>query len=288
MKKLKIKEALKKGYEILKASKIESYIIDSQLLLQSVLNKNKVYLLTNMDKEIDNSNVERFMAMIKLRKKYMPVKYILGKCEFMGIDLNIHQGVLIPRPDTEILVSEVLEVLNAEGYTKVCDIGCGSGAIGVSLAYYNKNISVDCFDISSIALKNTEENIKLNGLCKRVNAIYSDLLSVAIENGYHYDTIVSNPPYIKEDDIDSLMKDVKEYEPHSALSGGKDGLDFYKKITKQAVHCLNPGGYLCFEIGFDEMNSVSEILRDSNFHIVKGLKDLAGLDRVIIAKGNFL
>lgn len=288
MKTVKIRHLLTKGYEILKSSHIDSYIIDSQLILQSILNKDKVYLITNMDEEVDNENVQKFMELIQLRKRNMPVKYILGKCEFMGIDFKVYHGTLIPRPDTEVLVNEVLEILKINSFKSVCDVGCGTGAIGISLAYYSEDIIVDCFDISEAALKNTEENIMLNNVSKRVRAVQSDLLRVPIDQGLRYDVIVSNPPYIKEKDIESLMSDVKDYEPLLALSGGEDGLDFYRQITKQAEKCLNPGGYICFEIGYDQMETVGEILKRSNFQVVKGVKDLAGLDRVIIAKGNFL
>lgn len=288
MKILKIKDVLIKGYQILKENDIESYIIDCQLLLQNVLNKDKIYLIINMDEEIDNNSFKKFMSLVELRKKNMPVKYILGKCEFMGIDLTINEGVLIPRPDTEILVEEVLKIINNEKLRKISDVGCGSGAIGISLAHFNKKIEVDCYDISSYALNNTNENIKLNNMQDRINVVYSDLLSTAISKELSYDLIVSNPPYVKNEDINTLMKDVKDYEPYTALAGGIDGLDFYRDITKQAVHLLRPGGYICYEIGYDQMESVGNILKKSNFDVIKRVKDLAGHDRVIIGKGNFL
>lgn len=288
MKILKIKDVLSKGYQILKENDIESYIIDCQLLLQSVINKDKIYLIINMNEEIDNNSFKKFMSLVELRKKNMPVKYILGKCEFMGIDFIINEGVLIPRPDTEILVEEVLKIIDNEKLIKISDVGCGSGAIGISLGHYNKNIEVDCYDISSYALENTKENIKLNNMQDRINVIYSDLLSTAISKKLSYDLIVSNPPYIKNEDINTLMKDVKDYEPYTALAGGMDGLDFYRDITKQAVCALRPGGYICYEIGYDQMESVSKILKKSNFEIIKRVKDLSGHDRVIIGKGNFL
>ena len=184
----------------------------------------------------------------------MPIKYILGKAEFMGLDFNVKEGVLIPRPDTEILVEEVLKNIDENEKLEVCDLCCGSGAIGLSLATFRKNISVDLVDIDNIPKEVTINNIENLSLEGRTNFIQSDLFSNL--QGKTYDIIVSNPPYIRNEVIETLMDDVKNYEPHLALAGGEDGLVFYRKIIKESKYYLKDNGILAFEIGHDQGEDV--------------------------------
>ena len=161
----------------------------------------------------------------------MPVRYILGEVDFMGLDFYIEEGVLIPRSDTEVLVEEVLKIIDKDKELKVCDLCSGSGAIGISLAHYRKNIMVDLIDFYEKPEKISKKNIVRNNLENKVKFIKSDLLKEPIKELKKYDIIVSNPPYIKEDVIDTLMNDVKNYEPRTALSGGHSGLIFYERIV---------------------------------------------------------
>lgn len=273
------------GVKILKDNNIETYILDTQLLLGKVLKKDKLYLITHRDEEVGKEDENSFFDLLGKRKEKMPMKYILGESEFMGLDFYLEEGVLIPRGDTEILVEEVLKLISENDKSKVCDLCCGSGAIGIALAYYRKNIKVDAIDYYDTPQKVTIENIKRHSLQERVNFIKSDLLGKVIESGEKYDYLVSNPPYIREDVIETLMDDVKKYEPHTALSGGKDGLDFYKRIIKESKYVLNSNGILAFEIGYDQAEDLEELMKEENFINIKVIKDLAGLDRVII--GNF-
>lgn len=273
------------GVKILKDNNIETYILDTQLLLGKVLKKDKLYLITHRDEEVGKEDENSFFDLLGKRKEKMPMKYILGESEFMGLDFYLEEGVLIPRGDTEILVEEVLKLISENDKSKVCDLCCGSGAIGIALAYYRKNIKVDAIDYYDTPQKVTIENIKRHRLQERVNFIKSDLLGKVIESGEKYDYLVSNPPYIREDVIETLMDDVKKYEPHTALSGGKDGLDFYKRIIKESKYVLNSNGILAFEIGYDQAEDLEELMKEENFINIKVIKDLAGLDRVII--GNF-
>ena len=213
----------------------------------------------------------------------MPVKYILGRCEFMGLNFIVREGVLIPRPDTEVLVEEVNKIVEKFDYKNICDLCCGSGIIGISIANYTKVINVISYDISPVACEVTQENIVNLNLLSKVKVKCSDLLSDAISLGKTFDVVVSNPPYIKEAEIETLMEDVKKYEPHIALNGGIDGLDFYRKITKQSYKVLNAGGMLAFEIGFDQKYEVGEILLENGYERHYGIKDLSGKDRAIIA-----
>ena len=212
----------------------------------------------------------------------MPVKYILNKCEFMGIDLYVEEGVLIPRDDTELLVDEVLKSIQEDEEKQVCDLCCGSGAIGISLAHLRKNIKVDVLDYYPIPEKVTLLNIEKHNLKDRVFFTKSDLLDIPIKNSKKYDIIVSNPPYIEEEEIAKLMDDVQKYEPHTALSGGIDGLDFYRRIVSQSCEVLKENGILAFEIGYNQGEAVKSLMESNNFKNVRVIKDFASLDRIVI------
>lgn len=277
-----IEELINTGTKTLKDSGIDTARLDSELLLGNVIDKERLYLITHKEETVSKEQCAKFFDMIEKRRKKMPVKYILNKCEFMGIDLHVEEGVLIPRDDTELLVDEVLKNIKEDSEMQVCDLCCGSGAIGISLAYLRKNIKVDVLDYYPIPEKVTLINIKKHNLQDRVSFIKSDLLQVPIGNSKKYDIIVSNPPYIEEEEIGKLMDDVQKYEPHTALSGGTDGLDFYRKIVNQSSEVLNENGILAFEIGYNQGEAVKSLMEENNFKDVNVIKDFASLDRIVI------
>lgn len=277
-----IGELLEFGSKKLKEKSIDSYMLDAQLLLGMVLGKDKIYLITNRDKEVSHKDEKEYIALIEKRSSKMPIKYILGETEFMGFDFDVEEGVLIPRGDTEILVEELLSIINEDEELNICDLCSGSGAIGISLAMNRKNIKVDEIDNYDIPEKVTKSNIVKHGLENRVNFIKSDLLEEAIKAEKKYDIIVSNPPYIKACEIEGLMDDVKLYEPHVALDGGEDGLIFYRRIIEESKLTLNEKGILAFEIGHDQGLDVRILMEEAGFSNVKLVKDLAGLDRVLL------
>lgn len=270
--------------KMLKSKKIDTARLDSQLILGKVLNKDKIYLMINSNKEVEKEKEEEFLNLINKRMENMPVRYILGEVDFMGLDFYIEEGVLIPRSDTEVLVEEVLKIIVEDEKLYVCDLCSGSGAIGISLAYYRKNIIVDLIDFYEKPEEISKKNIIKNNLENQVNFIKSDLLKEPIKNLKQYDIIVSNPPYIKEDVIETLMDDVKNYEPRSALSGGDSGLIFYERIVEESKKVLKENGILAFEIGYDQGDSVSNIMKNNGYIDIKVVKDLAGLDRVVIGR----
>ena len=285
----KIEELINTGTTTLKENGIDTARLDAELLLGNVIEKNRVYLITNREEEVSAENTKKYFDLIEKRRNKMPVKYILNKCEFMGIDFYVEEGVLIPRGDTEILVDEVLKNIQDDEEKNICDLCSGSGAIGIALAHFRQNIKVDLIDNYPIPEKVSIINIKENNLENRVSFIKSDLLEKAIENKNSYDIIISNPPYIEEEEIENLMDDVKKYEPHIALNGGIDGLDFYKKIIKQRQVVLKNNGILAFEIGYNQAEKVKLLMKESNFTNVKVVKDFASLDRVVIGfKAEFL
>lgn len=278
---MKIQQLLTKGYEILKYNN-ENYILDSQLILGKVLNLDRVSIIANREKEVNEKSVIEYFRLIDLRKNKMPLKYITEETEFMGISFFVKQGVLIPRPDTEILVEEVLKLTNKKDKLTICDVCCGSGAIGLSIAKISETSEVYCSDISEEAKEVTSKNIELLSLNHKASFVKSDLLQFAIDNKLKFDIVVSNPPYIRTSVIPTLMEDVKDYEPYIALWGGEDGLNFYRSITKQSLKVLNKHGILAYEIGYDQAEEVKAILEANGFSNIKVIKDLAGMDRVVI------
>lgn len=279
-----IGELLIDGNKILKEANIDTYILDVQLLLGKVLGKDKLYLITNKEEEVSKIKEREFYKLINQRKDKMPIKYILKSAEFMGLEFQVEEGVLIPRGDTEILVEETLKFIKNERRYDICDLCCGSGAIGISIAYLKENTNVDLIDYYEIPEKVTKKNIRKHNLDSRTNFIKSDLLKEPISMNKKYDILVSNPPYIKDEVIETLMDDVKKYEPHTALSGGEDGLYFYKKIIDDSNKILKDNGVLAFEIGHDQGKEVSDLMIEKGYKNVRVIKDLAGHDRVVIGE----
>lgn len=274
-----ISEALKQAKQKLKNIGIDTYSLDSELILCEVTGFNKTQLFIKDDYELSEKEESLFKAYLERREKKEPIAYIFGRQEFMALNFKVNPYTLIPRPDTEVLVEKLIEEVNLKGYKKLLDIGTGSGAIAISTLKYTKNSEFDAIDISQGALDTAKLNAQENGVISRINFIKSDIFENI--NNKKYDVIVSNPPYIKTDIIDGLEDNVKKYEPFSALDGGKDGLYFYRKITEGAVSRLNAKGLLIYEIGYDQGLEVSQLMKEHGFEGISVLKDLAGLDRVV-------
>lgn len=279
---MKIKDLILKATNILKENDIESYNLDSRLLLAHVLGKDKLYILVNIDEEVSLEDEKKFFDLVEMRRENMPMQYILGHVEFMGMEFIVKEGVLVPRGDTEILVEEVLENIDEKEDIDVIDLCCGSGAIGLALAHFRSNIHVDLVDLYPVPEEVTNINMKRFELESRTSFIKSDLLEEIKIQGKKYDILVSNPPYIQDEEVGKLMDDVKNYEPHTALCGGKDGLDFYRRIITDAPSVLKGKKILAFEIGYDEGIQVKTLMENVGFKNVIVKKDLAGLDRVVI------
>ena len=259
-----------------KESNIETYSLDAQLILCHVLNLDKIKLITNDSLVIDDNNLLTIESMVIRRLNNEPMQYILGKCEFMGLMFYVNEGTLIPRSDTEILVEEAINIIKKNNYKSAIDIGTGSGAIAISLNKYT-NIAMTAVDISTKALEVAKKNAVANDA--NVEFINSDLFH-NVNN--KYDIIVSNPPYIEKNIIPTLMPQVKDFEPLLALDGGEDGLDFYKIIINDAINYINAKGCIIFEIGYNQGLAVSNILKDNGYTNISVIKDLAGLDRVVV------
>ncbi len=275
---MKIKEALVKGIEELKLNNIEEASLKARILLAHVLNQNKEYLIIHSEDEIDET---QFFKFIKKHIEGEPIQYITNKQEFMAMEFYVDENVLIPQPDTETLVEEVIVLANKEEKLKILDLCTGSGCIGISLAKYIKNSSVYATDISNKALQIAKLNCEKNMLKNNITFIESDMFKNINEE---FDFLVSNPPYIETNVIDTLSNEVKK-EPKIALDGGEDGLRFYKEIANEAYKYLKSNGYLCLEIGYNQKEEVTKILEKTNkYKDTYSKKDLAGNDRIIITR----
>ncbi len=272
-----LKEALTFGKDLLKQTGIEEYETDAWLLLEGACKctRNDYYL--RGEKPLTKEQEALWKDYLEKRVKRIPVQHILGVQDFMGLTFQVTPDVLCPRQDTEVLVEEALKYLKPGN--RILDLCTGSGCILISLLKYAKDCTGTGADLSEKALKVAEENAEnLNIEC---TLIHSDLFE-KIEG--RFDMIVSNPPYIATKEIDALMPEVRDMEPRMALDGKEDGLFFYREIVREAHRYLNPEGWLLFEIGYDQGQAVSEMMKSAGFAGIKVIKDLAGLDRVVKGK----
>ena len=276
-----IKQALSKGMIMLKSNKVESPKLKARLLLQYVLKLKREQIIIYDNKEITQQEGKAYMQSLEQLIKGVPLQHITNSQEFMKMNFYVNSDVLIPRPDTEILVEEVIKIGKEKKNLTILDLCTGSGAIAVSIAKYLPSAKVYASDVSKKALEVAKTNAKNNEVEDKIEFINSDLFE-KIEG--KFDIIVSNPPYIRTEVIKTLDKEVQK-EPMLALDGGKDGLDFYRKIVEGAYPHLKFDSYLCFEIGYDQKEEVTEIIKNGKVYSETYCKkDLYGNDRVIITR----
>lgn len=275
-----IKQAITKGMIMLKSNNVESPKLKARLLLQYVLDKPRQYIIVYDNKEIDKQQQWQYFVNIEKLTKGIPLQHITHRQEFMKMDFFVDENVLIPRPDTEILVEEVIKIAQKYNSPRILDLCTGSGAIAISLKKIVPNADITAVDISEKALEIAQKNAEK--LEAKINFVKSNLFD-KLDNK-KFDIIVSNPPYIRKDEIKKLSEEVQK-EPKIALDGGEDGLDFYRIIAEQAINYLKTGSFLCFEIGYNQKNDVIKIIEDEqNYKNTYCKKDLYGNDRIIITQ----
>lgn len=279
------------GASRLTASDIAEAALDARLLLEYVCGTDRNTLLVHGDREVSGEECERYHSLIEKRGQHIPLQHLTGEQEFMGLTFKVNEHVLVPRQDTEILVEEVMK--NLHDGMRILDMCTGSGCILLSLLQYSNDCVGVGVDLSAEALAVAGENYdRLKENKPEMDAVFLqgnlfealDVLAGADHSGEaaeKFDIIVSNPPYIRTDVIDTLMPEVRDHEPLMALDGMADGLHFYREITREAKAYLNRGGMLYYEIGYDQAAEVTAILVKEGFQGIEVVKDFAGLDRVV-------
>ena len=277
---MNIQTLLKKANKTLSSSSSKSPKLDSEILLSEAINKNRQYLILNSNEELIKENIKSFENLLKRRKRGEPIAYLVKKKEFWKQNFYINKNVLIPRPDTELLVEETLKLFNVNSKLNILDIGTGSGCILLSILKERRNFFGTGIDISKKAINVARFNAKMHQLSNRVKFYNSDVDKFLIGK---YDLIISNPPYIKKEDLKCLEVDVRNFEPKIALDGGRDGFSEITKVISKTSKLLKKNGRFILEMGFGQKNRILNILKKNNFFINKVLKDYGKNDRCVIS-----
>ena len=275
-----ISDLLSSGSKILKSNKVQTYQLDSEIMLSNILNKKKEQIIINSEEEVSRSHVNDFNKLIIRRSKKEPLAYILKKKEFWSKSFFVNRNTLIPRPETELLCDIIVKTIKNK-FAYILDIGTGTGCILLSILSEIKKAKGVGIDISKNAIKVAKKNSSTFGLNKRVNFITKSLDEIY---NCKFDLVVSNPPYIKTSDIKNLSDDIRKFEPKIALDGGKDGLDVIKKIIYKSKSILKKSGLLALEIGYGQHYKVSQLLKEQGFREELLVKDYRNNIRCILAR----
>lgn len=276
-------EWIKWGEMTLKTKGRPDSAIDAKLLMKHVLGINETRLLLERQKLLEEPLQSTYKLLVESRSRGIPVQQLTGIQEFMGLEFIVNAHVLIPRQDTETLIEELLEQNKVFSFKRGIDIGTGTGCISVALAHYIPDLTMYAIDISEEALKVAAKNIQKHELEKRIFTLKSNVLE-SYPKEEKVDLIVSNPPYISKEDVETLMIEVIGHEPRQALTDEGDGLSFYKRISKDAKSYLNKGGVIAYEIGYNQGKAVTTILKEEGYSNIRLLQDLSGNDRVVTAR----
>ena len=277
---MNIDQAIKKASVDLKRYQIKSALLDCEILMSKVLNKSRQFIIMNPNEKINDYEYYNFRAFISSRIKRKPIAYITGEKSFWKYNFKINEKVLIPRPDTEIIVEQVFKIYEKKRSINFLEIGIGSGCIILSILKEKKSFLGKGIDVSKESLKVCKENANKLGLLNRLKLFNSDI------DNFHlgkYDLIISNPPYIKNLDFNKMDDEIVKYEPKIALDGGLDGLLEIRKIINKSSKLIKTHGKLILEIAHDQKNEVKKILKSNNFYVNKVVKDFAYKDRCIIS-----
>lgn len=278
-----LRDCIKYAEECLLSAGIDSFSCDARVLAMYAFEMDYTRLVMDMEVQPEPDRIDFFRECVRKRCTHYPCQYITGSQDFMGYHFCTASDVLIPRPETELLVEKALSLTEDVSSCRLLDVCCGSGCIGISYALERRRLGFNdpravLIDISDAAVGLSLRNCKINDI--ECDVICSDLFDCV---SGHYDIIVSNPPYIKSDDISGLMEEVRVYEPELALNGGEDGLVFYRRIIEEAGDYLVSGGRIVFEIGYNQYDDIRRLLADRGYRDIELTKDYAGLDRIVSA-----
>jgi len=277
---MNIENTLNEGIRTLKQSKIPNPQLDSEILLSNSIKKDKKYIILNPKELLNSEQVETFKNLIERRRKKEPVAYLINKKEFWKDEFFVNKDVLIPRPDTELIIEQVLKIYSMDSQLQILDIGTGSGCILLSILKERPNFYGTGIDISKKSINVSKLNAKQLNLTGKVKFFHSSVDNFKIGK---YDLIVSNPPYIKFLNLKYLEKDVISFEPKLALSGGFDGFSKIRKVINKAKNLIKKNGKFILEIGFNQKNKVKKILKEEGFYVNKAIRDYGNNDRCIIS-----
>jgi release factor glutamine methyltransferase len=273
---------LERGAEELGRAGITEARLQAELLLRHALGCSRESLLARLHESVPGEATGHFFQLVERRRGRVPIQYIIGNQEFYGIDFRVTPAVLIPRPETEGVVEQAARELENEGAPRIADIGCGSGCITIALAQTLGDAELVAIDLSPAALAIARDNALRHGVEARVEFVESDLLDSVADA--ELDAVVSNPPYIPDDELAGLEPEVMEHEPRDALAGGADGLSVIRRLVPQAHRALKPGGVLVMEIGHGQSDAVEALVRRAEMKFERIVADLAGIPRVLVAR----
>ena len=275
-------EALKSASEILRASGVGNAVREAKYLLAFVLNVNQTYLVAHSEYEIPFEEEKRFKDFVTRRARREPFQYIVGRQDFCGLEFSVTPDVLIPRPETEMLVEAAIEILRTKENSTFCEVGIGSGCVAVSILHSIETASAIGLDISEKALKVAKKNAESHRVLERLKLRISDVFENL--SGEKFDLIVSNPPYIPREDMRALQAEVRDFEPRAALTDGGDGLSIIEKIIDGAPKFLRSGGFLVMEIGINQADDVQAMFDVKIWRELKILPDFQGIPRTVKAR----
>ncbi len=278
---MKLEKALKEAVEILQKNSIASAILDARILIQYVLSLSREDIVFKaLQIDISENNQKKYFDLIDRRAKKIPLTHLTNNREFFANNFYVDENVLDPRPDSEALIEMIIKKFTKNSSLKICEIGCGSGCLIISLLKHFEDWLGQAVDISNKALLIAEKNANINQVSNRINFLESDLFK-NLSNDKIFDIIISNPPYIPTNDIENLQDEVRLYEPRIALDGGLDGLDFYRKIAEQSQKFLKNNGDIFLEIGYNQYQDVKNIFENNNFKFIDFQQDLSGIIRIL-------
>jgi release factor glutamine methyltransferase len=278
---LTVLEAINLSSDYLSRKNIESSRINAENLLAHVLKCKRLDLYLAFDRPLKENEINEYRELIRRRGTAEPLQYIVENVEFYGLNFKVNPYVLIPRPETELLIEKILESLNKNDVLKILDIGTGSGNIAISLAKHLPNAQLMAIDISEDAINVAKKNSELNNINGQINFYKQDFLNDNQLKYNNFDLIVSNPPYVSRDDYMGLNPELKNYEPRIALTDENDGLNFYRLISKKARNMLKTGGQIFYEVGLGQSELVKNLLIENNFKEIHIFKDYSNIDRII-------
>ncbi|MDB2692855.1 peptide chain release factor N(5)-glutamine methyltransferase [Candidatus Pelagibacter bacterium] len=277
---MNIENILKEGIDILQENKIANPQLDSEILLSNSIKRDKKHIILNPKEVLHSEQLGKFKSLIERRKKGEPIAYLINKKEFWKDEFFVNKDVLIPRPDSELIIEQVLKIYSKDDQVQILDIGTGSGCILLSILKERSNFYGTGIDISKKSINVSKFNAKQLNLTNRVKFFHS---SVDNFNNGKYDIIVSNPPYIEQFSLKYLEKDVVNFEPKLALSGGLDGFSKIRKVINKTSNLIKKNGKFILEIGFNQKNKVIKILKEEGFYVNRAIKDYGNNDRCIIS-----